>query len=77
MNNDEVIFDSMRAEAKRKQDKANYIKYLLDTIEMLRSEINGRTSRAVKIIEEYEIKKEPLCDLNAILLMIKTRIKNK
>lgn len=32
-------------------------------------------NRAVKVIEEYEVKKEPLCDLNVILRTIIERIK--
>lgn len=71
ISDDEIKFVSINVEAKRKQDEINYITHLQEQVR----EIGDRIiNRVVKILEEYEVKKEPLCEQNVLLKMIKERV---
>jgi len=51
--------------------------FLLNAMEQLESIVEKTViTRAVKIIEEYEVAKQPLCEQNTLLFTIKSRIKS-
>ena len=59
ITDDECKFALMNVEAKRKQDEINYIAHLQRQVR----EIGDRIiNRVVKILEEYEVANEPLCE---------------
>ncbi len=71
ISDDCFSFASMNVEAKRKQDEINYIRYLQ---EQAKEGAERVIRRVVKILEEYEVKKEPLCEQNILLKRIKERV---
>jgi ribonuclease D len=73
ITDDECKFASMNVEAKRQQDNLNYIRHLQEQAEKSAERV---ITRAVKIIEEYEVAKQPLCEQNTLLFAIKSRIKS-
>ena len=51
--------------------------FLRNAMEQLEEVVqNTIIRRAVKIIEEYEVPKQPLCEQNTLLFAIKSRIKS-